>query len=134
MGTSLVTFIISIRTSSIPCYTYTHKTFIVVSANWQISKDQKYDCRCPPVQPTKEKGSKEYQVTSEAPENSNASPPPRSPIPVESSPLLQKLRHNKHRLLLSHKKNPSQKNFSQKNLSQKKYRLMYTSRPPIQQA
>jgi len=74
MGTSLVIFIVSIRTSSIPCYTCTHKAFIVVSAHWQIGKDQKYDYQCPPVQPTKEKRFQEYQITSEALENSNASP------------------------------------------------------------
>ena len=72
MGTSSVTFIILIKTPSIPCYTCTHKLFIVVSAYRYIGKDQKYDCRCPPVQSTEEKGCQEHQITSKAQENSNA--------------------------------------------------------------
>jgi len=48
MGTSLVTF--STIIPLILCYTCTHETFIVVSANWQIGKDQKCQGkrRCPP--------------------------------------------------------------------------------------
>jgi len=62
MGTSSVMFTVSTKIPSILCYTCTYETFIVVSANWQISEDQKYqyNCRWPPVQPTKEKGSQEY--------------------------------------------------------------------------
>jgi len=61
-GTSLVTFTVSTIISSILCYTCTYETLIVVSANWQIGNDQKYqdNCRCPPVQPSQEKGSQEY--------------------------------------------------------------------------
>jgi len=39
MGTSSVTFTVSIRTSLIPCYTCTHKFFIIVSAYRHIGKD-----------------------------------------------------------------------------------------------
>jgi len=61
--------------------------FIVVSENRDIGKDQRCDCRCPPVLPTKEEKLQEYQNPGEEPEDSNTfSPPPRSPIPVESSP------------------------------------------------
>jgi len=62
------------RFHSYAYYICTHKLLIVVSAHRYIGKDQKYDCRCPPVQSTEEKSSQEYQITSEAPENSNASP------------------------------------------------------------
>jgi len=50
------------------------KLLTVVSAYWHIGKDQKYDYRCPPVQPTKEKRLQEYRNPSEAPENSNTFP------------------------------------------------------------
>jgi len=43
-GNFIGNFIILIRTSSTPCYTCTRKTFIVVSAHWQIGEDLKYDC------------------------------------------------------------------------------------------
>ena len=59
------------------CCTCTHKLFIVVSVYRYIGKDQKYDCRCPPVQSIEEKRFQEYQITSEAPENSNASSSPK---------------------------------------------------------
>ena len=92
MGTSSVTFTTSTRTSSILCYTCTYKTFIVISANRQIGKDQKYqnNCRCPPVQPSKEKGSQEYQVTSEATENSNASSSAKVTDPYRIIPLFSR--------------------------------------------
>jgi len=88
MGTSSVTFLTIIPL--IFYYTCTYKAFIVASANWQIGKDQKYDCRCPPVQPTKEKGSQEYQVTSEASENSNASPSSKVTYPGRIIPLFSR--------------------------------------------
>ena len=51
MGTSSVTFIVSTKIPSTLCYVFTYETFIIVSANWQIDEDQKYQdsCRCPPV-------------------------------------------------------------------------------------
>jgi len=62
MVTSSVTFTVSTKIPSILCYNCSYETFIVVSANWKIGKDQKYqdNCRCPPVQPSKKKGSQEY--------------------------------------------------------------------------
>ena len=65
-------FFYSYRSHSYTYYTCTHKLFTVVPAHRYIGKDQKYDCRCPPVQSTEEKRFQEYQITSKAPENSNA--------------------------------------------------------------
>ena len=134
MGTSSVTSAILIRTSLIPRYTCTYKLLIVVSAYWHIGKDQKYDCRCPPVQSTEEKRFQEYQNQAKRQRTGTPPPPPRSPSQWNHPLLLQKFKHNKNHLLLSYKKNPKQKISSQKDPSQKKHRLMYTSRPPIQQA
>ena len=51
MGTLSVTFTVSTKILSILCYSCTYRIFIVVSANWQIGKGQKYQgkCRCPPI-------------------------------------------------------------------------------------
>jgi len=45
---------------------------LIVTANWQIGKDQKYQdkCRCPAVQPSQEKRPQEHQVTSKTSEDS----------------------------------------------------------------
>ena len=88
MGTSSVTFTISTRISSIPCYACTYKTFVVVSTIRQISKDQKYQdkCRCPQSTQVKRKGPK--STKSQAKRQKTIAPPPPlgSPIHVESSP------------------------------------------------
>jgi hypothetical protein len=45
---------------------------VVVTANWQIGKDQKHSnkCRCPPAQPSQEKRPQEHQITAITPEDS----------------------------------------------------------------
>ena len=45
--------------------------FIAVPAYQYIGKDQKYDCRCPPVQSGKKERLQEHEITSKAPEDSN---------------------------------------------------------------
>ena len=89
MGTSSVTFTFSTKIPLIPCYTCSYETFIVVSANGQIGKDQKYqdNCRCPQSSQVKRKGPK--STKSQAKRQKTAAPPPPppgSPINVESSP------------------------------------------------
>jgi hypothetical protein len=70
-------FKVTVQTlSSIPIqflhllYLYS-QIFIVVPAHQHIDKDQKYDCRCPPVHSTEEERLQEHQITSKAPEDSN---------------------------------------------------------------
>jgi hypothetical protein len=46
MGTSSVTFTVSTKILLILCYSCTYEIFIVVSTNWQIGKDQKYQGKC----------------------------------------------------------------------------------------
>ena len=50
-----------------------HKFLFFVTANQCIGKNQEPKCRCPPIQPAKEKGCQEYQGRNKAPESGNCS-------------------------------------------------------------
>ena len=89
MRTSSVTFTVSTKIPLILCYTCTYETFVVVSANWQIGQDQKYQDNywSPQSSQVKRKGPK--STKSQAKRQKTAAPPPPplgSPIHVESSP------------------------------------------------
>ena len=89
MGTSSVTFTVLTIIPSTLCYICTYETFIVVSANWQIGKDQKYqdNYRCPQSSQVKRKGPKSTKSKGKRQKTAAPSPPPPgSPIHVESSP------------------------------------------------
>ena len=60
--------------------------FIVVSAHRYIGKGQKYNCRCPQSSQPKRKGAKSTRSQAKRQRIATHSPPPVSPILVESSP------------------------------------------------
>ena len=125
MGTSSITFTVSTRISSILCYICTHETF-VVSTNWQVGKDQKYQnkCRCP--QP------------SQAPPREKVQ---RAPIPNQSDRrqhhplcLVQHPRFEQH-LLLQFIQCPRRKKyllFLNQHPRRKQAQPMYLNRSPTQ--
>ena len=78
---------VSTKISLTLCHTCTYETF-VVSANWQIAKDQKYEnkCWCPQSSQTKRKAPKSTKTQPKCQKTTPPSSPPSvSPIHVESS-------------------------------------------------